>query len=104
MNSSRPMSYTITSRKPTDDYGKNSRHSTHDVLADKHCRFLHRRYSPSALLFTEMITTGALLFGKQYHLLDFNRSEHPVAVQLGGNDPRSGRMRCDGRGKGLRRG
>ena len=54
---------------------------------DKHCRFLHRQYSPSALLFTEMITTGALLYGKQYHLLDFNPCEHPVALQLGGNDP-----------------
>ena len=54
---------------------------------DKHCRFLHRQYAPSALLFTEMITTGALLYGKQHHLLDFNTCEHPVAVQLGGNDP-----------------
>lgn len=54
---------------------------------DKHCRFLHRQYAPSALLFTEMITTGALLYGKQHHLLDFNACEHPVAVQLGGNDP-----------------
>ena len=54
---------------------------------DKHWRYLRRQYSPSALLFTEMITTGALLFGKQHHLLDFDPSEHPVAVQLGGNDP-----------------
>ena len=54
---------------------------------DKHCRFMHRQYSPSALLFTEMITTGALLYGEQHHLLDFNQCEHPVAVQLGGNDP-----------------
>lgn len=54
---------------------------------DRHCRFLHRQYAPSALLFTEMITTGALLYGKQHHLLDFNTCEHPVAVQLGGNDP-----------------
>lgn len=54
---------------------------------DRHCRFLHRQYAPSALLFTEMITTGALLYGKQHHLLDFNSCEHPVAVQFGGNDP-----------------
>lgn len=54
---------------------------------DRHCRFLLRQYSPSALLFTEMITTGALLYGKQYQLLDFNTCEHPLAVQLGGNDP-----------------
>ena len=54
---------------------------------DKHCRFLLRQYSPSSLLFTEMVTTGALLHGKQLHLLDFNDCEHPVALQLGGNDP-----------------
>lgn len=54
---------------------------------DRHCRFLHRQYAPKALLFTEMVTTGALLYGKQNHLLDFNSCEHPIAVQLGGNDP-----------------
>ncbi len=54
---------------------------------DKHCRFLHRQYAPSALLFTEMVTTGALLYGKQTHLLDHDHCEHPVALQLGGNDP-----------------
>ena len=54
---------------------------------DKHCRFLLRQYSPSSLLFTEMVTTGALLHGEQTDLLDFNDCEHPVALQLGGNDP-----------------
>lgn len=54
---------------------------------DKHCRFLHRQYTPSALLFTEMVTTGALLYGNQTHLLDHDQCEHPVAIQLGGNDP-----------------
>lgn len=54
---------------------------------DKHCRYLHRLFSPSALLFTEMVTTGALLHGKQWHQLDFDAQEHPVALQLGGNDP-----------------
>ena len=54
---------------------------------DKHCRFLLRQDSPSSLLFTEMVPTGALLHGKQLHLLDFNDCEHPVALQLGGNDP-----------------
>ena len=54
---------------------------------DRHCRFLHRQYSPSTLLFTEMITTGAILYGEQHHLLAFNECEHPVAVQLGGSDP-----------------
>ncbi len=55
---------------------------------DRHCRHLHRLYSPSALLFSEMITTGALIHGKQTHQLDFDASQHPVAVQFGGNDPR----------------
>ena len=54
---------------------------------DRHCRFLHRLYSPSALLFTEMIATGALVYGKQTHQLDFDSSQHPVAVQFGGNNP-----------------
>jgi tRNA-dihydrouridine synthase A len=54
---------------------------------DRHCRYLHRLYSPSALLFTEMVTTGALLHGGQWHQLDYAPVEHPVALQLGGNDP-----------------
>ena len=54
---------------------------------DRHCRYLHRLFSPSALLFTEMVTTGALLSGNQWHQLDYNPEEHPLALQLGGNDP-----------------
>jgi len=54
---------------------------------DRHCRYLHRLYSPSALLFTEMVTTGALLRGGQWHQLDYAPAEQPVALQLGGNDP-----------------
>jgi len=54
---------------------------------DKHCRYLHRLFSPSVLLFTEMVTTAALLHGNQWHQLDFNPEEHPLALQLGGNDP-----------------
>lgn len=54
---------------------------------DRHCRYLLRLYSPHALLFTEMVTTGALLHGGQWHLLDHSEAEHPVALQLGGNDP-----------------
>jgi tRNA-dihydrouridine synthase A len=54
---------------------------------DRHCRFLHRLYSPSALLFTEMVTTGALIHGEQWHQLDYDPCEHPVALQLGGNNP-----------------
>ncbi len=56
---------------------------------DRHCRYLHRLYSPSAMLFTEMVTTGALLHGQQWHQLDYDSKEHPVALQLGGNDPKA---------------
>jgi tRNA-dihydrouridine synthase A len=55
---------------------------------DRHCRYLHRLYAPHALLFTEMVTTGALIHGQQWHQLDFNPEEHPVALQLGGNNPK----------------
>ena len=54
---------------------------------DRHCRYLHRLYAPDALVFTEMVTTGALLQGNQWHQLDYHAAEHPVALQLGGNDP-----------------
>lgn len=53
---------------------------------DRHCRYFHRLLTPSALLYTEMITTGALIFGKADYL-SFNPEEHPVALQLGGSHP-----------------
>lgn len=55
---------------------------------DRHCRYLHRLCAPQAKLFTEMITTGALLHGSREALLAADPSEHPVGVQLGGCDPR----------------
>lgn len=54
---------------------------------DRHCRFFHRLIAPSALLYTEMITTGAILHGDLNRLLDFNPEEHPVALQIGGSEP-----------------
>lgn len=57
-------------------------------VTDKHCRFFHRLLSPEALLFTEMVTTGALIFGDVPRHLDFNVEEHPVALQLGGAEPK----------------
>jgi tRNA-dihydrouridine synthase A len=54
---------------------------------DRHCRFLHRLLSPHARLYTEMVTTGALLHGDVPRHLDFNAEEHPVALQLGGSEP-----------------
>ena len=54
---------------------------------DRHCRYFHRLLSHRALLYTEMVTTGALLHGSQPRHLDFNAEEHPVALQLGGSEP-----------------
>ena len=54
---------------------------------DRHCRYFHRLLSRHALLYTEMVTTGALIHGDQPRHLDFNVEEHPVALQLGGSEP-----------------
>jgi tRNA-dihydrouridine synthase A len=54
---------------------------------DRHCRAFHRVLSRRALLYTEMVTTGAVIHGPRDRLLGFSREEHPVAVQLGGSDP-----------------
>lgn len=56
---------------------------------DRHCRFLHRLCAPSATLFTEMVTANALTHGDRWQLLEFDPAEHPVVLQLGGNDPES---------------
>ncbi|MDB5870735.1 MAG: tRNA-U16,U17-dihydrouridine synthase [Ramlibacter sp.] len=53
---------------------------------DRHCRYFHRLLSRRALLYTEMMTTGALIHGNVPRHLDFNAQEHPVALQLGGSD------------------
>jgi len=53
---------------------------------DRHCRYFLRLVSPRAFLYTEMITTGALMFGNVPRHLDFDPAEHPVALQLGGSD------------------
>jgi tRNA-dihydrouridine synthase A len=54
---------------------------------DRHCRFFHRLLTKEALLYTEMVTTGALLHGDVERHLRFNAEEHPVALQLGGSEP-----------------
>jgi tRNA-dihydrouridine synthase A len=69
--------------------------SKHNILSiapmidwtDRHCRFFHRLLSPHALLYSEMITTGAILNGDKNRYLSFSGEEHPVALQLGGSDP-----------------
>lgn len=54
---------------------------------DRHCRYFMRLLSPSASLYTEMITANALHYGDTDSLLRFDSSEHPLAIQLGGSDP-----------------
>ena len=56
---------------------------------DRHCRALHRILSRHALLYTEMVTTGALLHGDVERHLAYGETEHPVALQLGGSDPQA---------------
>jgi tRNA-dihydrouridine synthase A len=55
--------------------------------SDRHCRFFFRALAPHAIVYSEMITTGALLHGNVPRHLDFDPAEHPVALQLGGSDP-----------------
>jgi tRNA-dihydrouridine synthase A len=56
---------------------------------DRHCRFFHRLLTRRALLYAEMLTTGAVLHGDRARLLRFDAAEHPVALQLGGCDARA---------------
>ena len=52
---------------------------------DRHCRFFHRLLTRKALIYTEMLTTGAVLNGDRARLLGFDAFEHPVALQFGGS-------------------
>jgi len=54
---------------------------------DRHCRFFHRILTRQARLYTEMVTTGAMIHGPRDRLLAYDRAEHPVALQLGGSEP-----------------
>lgn len=55
---------------------------------DRYCRYFLRLISRHVVLYTEMVTTGAILHGNRARFLDFDPSEHPVALQLGGSDPK----------------
>ncbi len=55
---------------------------------DRHCRVFHRQLTREALLYTEMVTTGAIIHGDRERLLGFSTQEHPIACQLGGSEPR----------------
>ncbi|MEM8569386.1 MAG: tRNA dihydrouridine(20/20a) synthase DusA [Pseudomonadota bacterium] len=54
---------------------------------DRHCRMFHRQFTRTTLLYTEMVTTGAVVHGPAARLLSFSPSEQPIALQLGGSDP-----------------
>ena len=56
---------------------------------DRHCRYFHRLLTRRARLYTEMLTTGAVLHGDRTRLLRYDPAEHPLALQLGGSDPRA---------------
>jgi tRNA-dihydrouridine synthase A len=56
---------------------------------DRHCRFFHRLLTRRALIYTEMITTGAVIHGDRTRLLGYDPAEHPVALQLGGSQPKA---------------
>ena len=55
---------------------------------NKYCRVFHRAISSEVYLYTEMVTTGAILHGHRERFLDFFPAEHPLALQLGGSDPK----------------
>ncbi|HFB2048156.1 MAG TPA: tRNA-dihydrouridine(20/20a) synthase [Hyphomicrobiaceae bacterium MAG_BT-2024] len=54
---------------------------------DRHCRFFHRLLTKRALLYSEMLTSEAIVFGDRTYLLDFTKEEHPIALQIGGSNP-----------------
>src|SRR6516165_11817832 len=56
---------------------------------DRYCRYFHRLLTRRALLYTEMLTTGAVLHGDRGRLLRYDAAEHPIALQLGGAEPRA---------------
>ena len=75
---------------------QNNQHKINRLLAvapmmdwtDRHCRYFHRLLTPSALLYTEMVTTGAIIHGDDDRFLAYNPEEHPLALQLGGSEPK----------------
>lgn len=76
---------------PSTFYPQSHRLSVAPMLdwTDRHCRAFHRTLTRHTLLYTEMVTTGALLHGDQARHLDYSPAEHPLALQLGGSDPQA---------------
>ena len=61
---------------------------------DRHCRYFMRLISQHAVLYTEMVTSGAIIYGDTHHHLRMDPFEHPVALQLGGSDPKDLAKAC----------
>lgn len=78
-----------TGKLNTERFSVNRKFSVAPMMdwTDRHCRYFHRLLNPNVLLYTEMVTTGALIHGDTERFLRYNQEEHPVAVQLGGSDP-----------------
>lgn len=57
--------------------------------SDRHCRYFWRQLTRNAVLYTEMVTTGAIVFGNRERYLEYHDIEHPIALQLGGSDPQA---------------
>ena len=55
---------------------------------DRHCRYFHRTLTQESLLYTEMVTADAVIHGQRERLIGFSCEEHPLAIQLGGSDPK----------------
>lgn len=79
-----------------EDFIKQHKFSVAPMLdvTDKHCRFFYRALSKKAYLYTEMITTGALIHNDPARFLEFNQQEHPIALQLGGSSPQDLQTCC----------
>ena len=86
---SEPMPKNHRNPENTIKFNKMHRFSVAPMLdwTDRHCRFFHRLISQHALLYTEMVTTGALIHGDHHRFLQFNAAESPLAFQLGGSNP-----------------
>ncbi len=85
-NSFAPQQYEDAGKMQIDQHARLSVAPMMD-WTDRHCRYLHRLLSRETLLYTEMVTSAALVRGGALHLLKYDVAEHPVALQLGGSDP-----------------
>ena len=88
MNAEATLNHSPAAAEPATPY-KGRRVSVAPMMdwTDRHCRLFHRHITKHTWLYTEMVTTGALVYGDVERHLRFNEEEHPVALQLGGSDP-----------------